>query len=241
MSMDTIKIQKGNTRMVAHRGVSGLELENTCAAFVAAGNRSYFGVETDVHVTSDGQFIIIHDDNTGRVATESMVVEQTDYETLRSLQLKQKDGMCRTDLRLPSLEEYLSICKHYDKVCVLELKNPMEEDAVRRIVEICKEVYDLNKMVFISFAFQNMLYIRKFAPDAEAQYLLAEEITQAHIDTLAEHKLDLDVHYLAMSEDLMKRLHERGIKVNCWTVDDPEIALKLVSWGIDYITSNILE
>lgn len=227
--------------MVAHRGVSGLELENTCAAFVAAGNRSYIGVETDVHVTADGKFIIIHDDNTGRVTTESMVVEQTDYETLRALQLKQQDGMLRTDLRLPSLEEYLSICKHYDKVCVLELKNPMEEEAVKGIVEVCKAVYSLDKMVFISFAFQNMLYIRKFAPEAEAQYLLAEEITQAHIDTLAEHKLDLDVHYLAMSEDLMNRLHERGIKVNCWTVDDPEIAERLVSWGIDYITSNILE
>lgn len=239
--MDTIKIKRGTAKMVAHRGVSGLELENTCAAFVAAGNRSYIGVETDVHVTADGKFIIIHDDNTGRVTTESMVVEQTDYETLRALQLKQQDGMLRTDLRLPSLEEYLSICKHYDKVCVLELKNPMEEEAVKGIVEVCKAVYSLDKMVFISFAFQNMLYIRKFAPEAEAQYLLAEEITQAHIDTLAEHKLDLDVHYLAMSEDLMNRLHERGIKVNCWTVDDPEIAERLVSWGIDYITSNILE
>ena len=239
--MDTIKIKRGTAKMVAHRGVSGLELENTCAAFVAAGNRSYIGVETDVHVTADGKFIIIHDDNTGRVATESMVVEQTDYETLRALQLKQQDGMLRTDLRLPSLEEYLSICKHYDKVCVLELKNPMEEEAVKGIIEVCKAVYSLDKMVFISFAVQNMLYIRKFAPEAEAQYLLAEEITQAHIDTLAEHKLDLDVHYLAMSEDLMNRLHERGIKVNCWTVDDPEIAERLVSWGIDYITSNILE
>ena len=239
--MDTIKINHGNTKMVAHRGVSGLELENTCAAFVAAGNRSYCGVETDVHVTSDGHFIIIHDDNTGRVAVESTVVEETDYETLRALQLKLKDGTMRTDLRLPSLEEYLSICKHYDKVCVLELKNPMEEAAVKKIIETCEAVYTLDKMIFISFAFQNMLYIRKFAPNAEAQYLLAEEITQTHIDTLVEHKLDLDVHYLAMSEELMKRLHEQGIKVNCWTVDDPEIAERLVSWGIDYITSNILE
>ena len=239
--MDTIKIQRGTAKMVAHRGVSGLELENTCAAFVAAGNRSYVGVETDVHVTADGQLIIIHDDNTGRVATEAMVVEQTSYETLRGLQLKQKDGTLRADLRLPSLEEYLSICKHYDKVCVLELKNPMEEAVVKKIIETCEAVYTLNKMIFISFAFQNMLYIRKYAPNAEAQYLLAEEITQTHIDTLVAHKLDLDVHYLAMTEDLMKRLHDRGIKVNCWTVDDPEIAERLVSWGVDYITSNILE
>lgn len=239
--MDTIKVHSGNTKMVAHRGVSGLELENTCAAFVAAGNRSYYGVETDVHVTADGKFIIIHDDNTGRVAVDAMVVEQTEYETLRALQLKGKDGMLRTDLRLPSLEEYLSICKYYDKVCVLELKNPMEEEAVRLIVEVCKAVYSLDKMVFISFAFQNMIYIRKYAPDAEAQYLLAEEITEAHMDAMAEYKLDLDSHYLAMSEELVKRLHGRGIKVNCWTVDDPEIAERLAAWGVDYITSNILE
>ena len=39
--MDTIRIEKGSTRMVAHRGVSGLEKENTMAAFGADGNRSY--------------------------------------------------------------------------------------------------------------------------------------------------------------------------------------------------------
>ena len=46
--MNTVKFNKQSVKMVAHRGVSGLERENTCAAFVAAGNRSYFGIETDV-------------------------------------------------------------------------------------------------------------------------------------------------------------------------------------------------
>ena len=60
---NTIKLEnKGNVRMVAHRGVSGLEKENTNAAFVAAGNRSYYGIETDVHLTADNRFILIHDD-----------------------------------------------------------------------------------------------------------------------------------------------------------------------------------
>ena len=71
--MDTIKIRKGRTQVIAHRGVSGLELENTCAAFVAAGNRSYFGIETDVHVTADGNYIVIHDSTTKRVGTETMI------------------------------------------------------------------------------------------------------------------------------------------------------------------------
>ena len=61
--MDTIKVNKGNVKMVAHRGVSGLELENTNAAFVVAGNRTYYGIETDVHVTKDEQIAVFHDDN----------------------------------------------------------------------------------------------------------------------------------------------------------------------------------
>jgi len=39
----------------------------------------------------------------------------------------------------------------------------------------------------------------------------------------------------------IKLLHSKGIKVNCWTCDDKETAEKLVSYGVDYITSNILE
>ena len=60
--MNTIAFNKGNTLMVAHRGVSGLEMENSIAAFVAAGNRSYYGIETDVHVTKDEQIVVFHDD-----------------------------------------------------------------------------------------------------------------------------------------------------------------------------------
>ena len=36
-------------------------------------------------------------------------------------------------------------------------------------------------------------------------------------------------------------LHAAGIKVNCWTVDDPDRAKELIEWGVDMITTNILE
>ena len=61
---NTIKISKKNVKMIAHRGLSGIECENTNEAFIAAGNRSYYGIETDVHVTKDGKYIIIHDKDT---------------------------------------------------------------------------------------------------------------------------------------------------------------------------------
>lgn len=51
--MDSIKLDTRTAKMIAHRGLSGIEKENTNAAFIAAGNRSYFGIETDVHKTVD--------------------------------------------------------------------------------------------------------------------------------------------------------------------------------------------
>ena len=61
MLKDTLRLNNPDMKMVAHRGLSGLELENTAAAFVAAGNRSYYGIETDVHRTADGKFVVIHE------------------------------------------------------------------------------------------------------------------------------------------------------------------------------------
>ena len=91
--MDTIKIENKAVKMVAHRGLSGIEKENTCSAFVAACNRAtYFAVETDVHRTVDGQFVIFHDDNTARVGLDHLVIEESTFETLRKLQLVDIDG-----------------------------------------------------------------------------------------------------------------------------------------------------
>ena len=90
---NTIKITNHrNTVMVAHRGVSGLETENTAAAFIAAGNRSYYGVETDIYRTSDGQYICNHDGKSGRICNEDLVMEQSTLADLRALVLNDKNG-----------------------------------------------------------------------------------------------------------------------------------------------------
>lgn len=73
--------------MVAHRGVSGLELENTNAAFVAAGNRSYLGMETDVHVTADGKYVLHHDNNTSRLSDIDICIEESSYDELIKIRL----------------------------------------------------------------------------------------------------------------------------------------------------------
>ena len=240
---DTIHLSnKKSTRMVAHRGLSGIETENTNAAFTAAGNRSYFGIETDVHVTRDGRYILIHDDNTARVTGgDRLEVEQTSYVTLRSLHLVDRDtGIVREDLILPDLCDYFRICRRYGKVPVLELKNPMEACHIAKIADTAKEEGIFEDTIFISFCFENLVKLRAAHPDACVQFL-THEIDDAMLDKLVTHKFDLDVYHASVTEERLAACHARGIEVNCWTVDDPARAEELIAWGVDYITSNILE
>ena len=241
--MDTLHLAAPKPRMIAHRGLSGIEMENTCSAFVAAGNRSYFGIETDVHVTADGQFIIIHDDTTRRVALDDLTVENSTYETLRSLRLCDKEGRRgRKDLLLPSLSEYIQICKKYEKASVLELKNHMQPQDIDRIISVVREEGWLQHTIFISFDLPNMIHVRETLPDQKAQYLTGRDAEWASVmDALERYHLDLDAHYSLITEERLKALHGAGKEVNVWTVDRLEDAKRLADWGVDYITSNIIE
>jgi glycerophosphoryl diester phosphodiesterase len=241
--MDTVKIEKKQVSMVAHRGLSGIERENTCPAFVAAGNRSYYGIETDVHVTRDGQFVILHDESTGRVSDGAchVNVEEAGYEAVRELVLPDRDGSrLRQDIRVPLLREYISICKKYNKRCILEVKNTFKQDDLSRMVEEIRALGYLEGVTFISFSRENCLNLRAMLPTAEVQFL-CDKVNEEIIAMLVEHRLDLDIYYPSLDAALVTRLHSLGIKVNCWTCDNKEHGEALVAMGVDMITSNILE
>lgn len=240
--LNTIKIEnKKDTRFIAHRGLSGLELENTISAFVAAGNRSYMGIETDVHVTRDGKFVVFHDDTTGRLCDKDLKLGDTDYSVLKNLTLKpQKNRTIGSDFIIPDLKDYLSICASYDKIAVLELKERMSPEHIAAIYAEVEKYYDPQKMIFISFSLDNLKDLRAQQPSANIQYLV-QTFNDNILNTLKEFKFDLDIGYWICSKEVIDICHQNGIKVNCWTVDNPGDAERLIDYGVDYITTNILE
>ncbi len=239
--MNTIKINAASTLMVAHRGLSGLERENTAAAFVAAGNRSYYGIETDIWRTSDGHFVVNHDGNAARVGGVNVLMECCAWEILREAVLYDMDGTHdRYDLRLPSLGNYVSICKRYEKVGVLELKSAFTPEEIAAIIDIIKGYDYLDYIIFISFNYDNLTHIKALLPDQKCQYLTGDN-SDAMIEKLREAKIDMDIVHTALDEERIAAMHKAGLVVNCWTVDDPARAEQLAAWGVDMITSNILE
>lgn len=241
--MDTVKFSNNQVKIIAHRGLSGLECENTSAAFVAAANRSYHGIETDVHVTKDGKIIVFHDDNTLRMAGKKKIVEKTRYSSLKKMLLKNpRIEENRSDYYMPDLYDYISICKKYDKVAVLEIKNSMEEKYIHKIVDEIRENDYVYSTVFISFKMDNLIILRKLLPDAKIQYLTSQESIHEEIfETMKKYMFDLDIKYRNLTKEIIDRVHGMGLEVNSWTCDDKSDAERLVDMGVDYITTNILE
>ena len=245
--MNTVKPDKSakpSVRMIGHQGIHHLEVGNTCAGFVAAGNRTYWGIETDVHVTSDGQYIIIHDDNTKASTGADYVVEETICATLRSLTLldyTDGNGPTRSDLRLPLLSEYIRICRKYGKVAVLEIKNPVAPIHIKGIVDEISALGWLENTVFISFSYDNMVELRRLLPEAKLMFLTTHAPNRELVDMLLPYKLDLDIAWTVLTREGVELMHENGIEVNVWNVDEVELAERLLEWGVDYLTTDILE
>ena len=242
--MNTIKINSKQAKIIAHRGLSGIERENTCPAFIAAGNRNYYGIETDIHVTLDKKLVVIHDESTKRVSLEKydINVEESNYDDIKDIVLPDRDGSFgRQDIRIPLLCEYVSICKKYEKICVLEIKNRFALDDLKETIRQIDGLGYLENVVFISFCWENCVDLRTLLPNAKIQWLTSEEITDEKIEELVQNSLELDIYHIRLTKDIIDKLHSRGIKVNCWTCDDKQRADELIEMGVDFITTNILE
>ena len=113
----------------AHRGLHDRKKgipENSLAAFRKAVERGC-GIELDVHLTRDRRLVVFHDDTFERMCGRSGIVEQTDYEALRSYRL---DG---TGERIPLLEEALR-CIDGRVPLLIEVKLPNTD------TEICRRL-----------------------------------------------------------------------------------------------------
>ncbi len=239
--MQTVKLEGKKPRMIAHRGLSLLEKENTMAAFIAAGNRSYYGIECDIHPTADGVFVVCHDENLKRVSGVDINVEKSTYAQVQQVQLWDLESeVCRPHLRVPTLEEYIRCCKKYEKIAVVEFKNQFSFADVEKVLAIIGQIGYLEHCVFISFFVENLRYVRRLQPAAKVQLLL-EAYDEAAIQTMLAEKMDLDIYYGALDREKVDFLHEHNVTVNVWTVNSKATAQALADMGVDQITTDILE
>ena len=61
------------------------------------------------------------------------------------------------------------------------------------------------------------------------------------VEMLIRDRIDVAIKHTKLKKRDLDVFHDAGLKVNCWTVDSKHEAEKYAKWGVDYITTNILE
>ncbi|MGD9886883.1 MAG: glycerophosphodiester phosphodiesterase [Bacilli bacterium] len=239
--MNTIKIRRQQTKMIAHRGLSGLERENSAAAFIAAGNRSYFGTECDIHLTLDNVFVVCHDDDLKRVSSSDLIIKNSLLTQIKQVELYEVKQTAGKDyLHVPTLQEYLEISKKYDKICIIEIKPELTTLQIKELLKQIKDFGYLEHVIFISFRFSNLEKLHQEDGSLKMQFLTSK-ISAEIINKCLAIKASIDINYQQLTKEVVDLIHSHQLEVNVWTIDDAILARKLVKWGVDYITTNILE
>lgn len=228
-------------KMIAHRGYSKFELENTAPAFISAGVKSFYGTECDVHKTLDNQFVICHDDNISRISGIDLFIKDARFDDLARVNLNDitKDNFV-TYYHIIKLSDYIEINARYHKHCVIELKDVFTRDDLKEIIKIIQSFNYLENCSFISFISSNLFQLRDMGFDNEMMVLITE-FKDEYLTDLIKYSLGIDILYKNVSKTLVDLIHSNHLKVNVWTVNDELEVKELDAMGVDYITTNWIE
>jgi glycerophosphoryl diester phosphodiesterase len=228
---------------LAHRGFSGKYPENTRRAFLAAIEEGHCdGFESDVHLSADGEPVIIHDAALERTTGGSGTVGDHPFSALRELDAGSWKGREFAGERILHLDELLEIVLEHRLVLNLEIKNydifypGIEEKVISRI-----KAQGAERAVFLSsFNHISMKKCKEIDKTIRTGLLYAYPLLDA-ASYAAGHGMDAlhpRVSCLEYSPELTKAAHEKGLKVNVWTANTEEEIRFCIGRGVDSIISN---
>jgi glycerophosphoryl diester phosphodiesterase len=233
--------------IVAHRGASATEAENTLPAFEAAIHAGADAVEFDVRITADGHAVVMHDADVSRTTDGSGLVRSMTLQDLRALRIRTTDG---DETTVPTLDETLSFLSGRTFVDI-EIKNiPGEPDfdaegeaGVEAALASLERTGFSGGVLLTSFNPFSLARSRALAPDVATGLLTAPEVdgfvglgyarTEGH-PWLLPYKADA----LAAGADLVRDAHANDMRIGTWLTDDPSEAAALFEIGVDALATN---
>lgn len=224
--------------VLAHRGASALETENTGAAFRRARADGADGVELDVLLAATGEVMVFHDDDLARLGGRPERVGDLPYRALREVRLPRGET-------IPTLEEALEACGP-DLLVNVELKaNQLGFGPMAALVEAVAGVVERTaagpRVLVSSF---NPWAVRLWSRRAPAvrTALLFERASMLPLRRawLAPLLRPFALHPESVLCDAWRVAgwHRRGYMVNVWTVDDPAALGACRRMGVDGVITN---
>jgi glycerophosphoryl diester phosphodiesterase len=230
-------LQKAMNKILkmGHRGANGYEPENTLVSFQKAIEMGADGIELDVHLSSDGHLVVIHDETIDRTTNGKGTVNQLTLQELKSFRINDQ-------YEIPTLEEVFDLI---NKRCFInvELKNQDTAEQVVQLIEryISEKNWDHTHFLVSSFDWNALQQVR----------LLNEDI---RIGVLTETDLDLAISFARfmkaealhpdfqlLTNEYTTKIQEKGILVFPWTVNEMEDIQKMKSFKVNGIITDFLD
>lgn len=217
---------------IAHRGAKAYEPENTLQAFQKALDLNSDGIELDVHVSSDGQIIVIHDETIDRTTNEKGLVNSFSLSELKSFLIDGKH-------QIPTLKEVFDLV---NKKCLIniELKGLGTPSKVVALIEdyISEKKWNYNHFIISSFEWNMLEETSNLNPNIPIGVLTEEDLSKAL--AFAEKIKAKAIHpdFQLLNENNVLQMQDKGFLVLPWTVNSEEDIQKVKSYKVNGIISD---
>lgn len=232
-------IKRGRPVFYAHRGASTSAPENTIPAFQLAGEFGFSGIETDIWRTTDGVWVCMHDETVDRMTNGTGTTETLTSAYISSLTIDAGSNVTLYDaLKVPTLQEYLTVCKTYSCTPVIEVKGTNTIPYLAELIEILKAsgVYDTVQLEFgdqtTASAFRQL--------DKKIILHLLTGTTQAAVDFIATlgNTIAGMVH-TAATESVVNLFHQNGIPVSTFGISNMGHVNTQIKNNVDILMTDV--
>lgn len=212
--------------IIAHRGASTYEPENTMSSFKKAIELGADMVEFDVRLSLDQKLIVIHDRTLSRTTDGSGLVREKSLDDLKKLNAGNNE-------KIPTFEELIKFGKDKTKF-VIELKEENTEDGV---IDLVNKYNLINDVFIVSFKKKLLKRIKALEPKLITG-LIKFFPTNIISDGIECGANVIAVHKYFINQGIVKNLHKNNLFVIAWIVDDLKRCKKLMKIGVNGIVTN---
>ena len=231
--------------LTAHRGLSAIEPENTLPAFKAACEAKYNYVEFDIEPTSDGKWIVMHDDDLRRTTNGHGKITERTLAEVSALKIDNGANIENyTDLRVPTFEETMALLDRYypNTKPMIEIKS-IGKNNLDSLIEFFKDYAARGRStIVISFDKDIIDTLYKKCPE-QTYWLLTSELSDEAVDFCKNHgnmRAAFNGNNAKNTDSVINAAIDAGIPLAAWTVDSPDTLKNLYDLGVRYFTTNCI-
>lgn len=230
-------------RIFAHRGVSSKAPENTMAAFVKCLDEGVHWFETDVESLKDSTLVIMHDDSVDRTTNGSGRLADMTFDQVRRLDAGAWFSSAYRMERVPEVLTVIDFVNDTSMSVDLEMKPQTGSLEARKayvetMAEMVSRVKDASKVIVSSFMVELLEEFGQLQPDIELAYIIDRAASRADLQGRIEAAQTvgakaLNIEFDGLTEAVVSAIHQAGLEVNVWTVNNVDDAKELSDWGVD--------